>query len=481
MVTVPETRYARSEHGNIAYQIAGDAPLSVVFAGDWWNHAESQWEEPRHARFLARLASFSRLILFDKRGTGLSDPTPLDELPTLESWMDDVRAVIDAAGAEQVALIGHGAGGPMTVLFAASYPERVSALVLVSSFASLARREGYPAGIPPSVADTARKWLTDGWGTGATLDTLGPSASDDHQLRTWLGRLQRLSASPGTAAAMMRWILDIDVRDVLGAVRVPTLVLTRTDDQFVRSDHAHYLAEEIPSARLVELPGGDYLYFVGDSESLLDEIQEFLTGVRATPEPDRVLATVMFTDLVGSTETAAAVGDRAWRDMVERHHAAVRRQLERFRGREIDTAGDGFFATFDGPARAIHCAEAIQDAVSALGLEVRIGLHTGECELLDDKISGIAVNTGARVSSHAGPGEILVSRTVVDLVAGAGITFADRGTHGLKGVPGTGSSTPWCSSDRPARKSRRRSADMALLEVRKQTMFCAGGVSSFEL
>jgi class 3 adenylate cyclase len=235
---------------------------------------------------------------------------------------------------------------------------------------------------------------------------------------------------------MIRWVLSIDVRDVLGAVRVPTLVLTRADDQFLRSGHGRYLAEHIPSTRFVEVPGQDYFYFVGDSELLLDEVQEFLTGVREAPEPDRVLATVMFTDIVGSTEQAAALGDRVWRDLVERHHAAVRRQLNRFRGQEVDTAGDGFFATFDGPARAIRCSEAIRDAVRDLGLDVRIGLHTGECELFDDKVSGIAVNIGARVGSSAGPGEILVSRTVVDLVAGAGIEFVDRGVHALKGVPG---------------------------------------------
>jgi class 3 adenylate cyclase len=265
---------------------------------------------------------------------------------------------------------------------------------------------------------------------------MGPSGAADPELREWLGRYQRLSASPGAAAAMIRWVLRIDVRDVLGAVRVPTLVVTRADDQFLRRGHGRYLAEHIPSARFVVLPGQDYLYFVGDSDALLDEVQEFLTGVREAPTPDRVLATVMFTDIVSSTERAAALGDRAWRDVIERHHTAVRRQLERFRGKEVDTAGDGFFATFDGPARAIRCAEAIRDAVHALGIDVRIGLHTGECELLDEKISGIAVNTGARIGSLAGAGEILVSRTVVDLVAGSGIAFSDRGAHALRGVPG---------------------------------------------
>jgi class 3 adenylate cyclase len=436
MVDVPETRYAHSEHGDIAFQVIGDERINVVFVGDWWNHVEWQWEEPHHARFLTRLASFSRLILFDKRGTGLSDPVRLDELPSLERWMDDVTAVIDAAGADQVAVVAHGAGGPMATLFAATYPERVSGLVLISTFATLGRHDDYPAGLPPQIADITLEWLTGGWGTGATLDALGPSAAGDTALREWLGRFQRLSASPGVAAAMMRWILRLDVRDVLGAVRVPTLVVQRKDDEFVRREHGRYLAEHVRSARLVELPGRDYLYFVGDSEALLDEIQEFLTGVREAPDPDRVLATVMFTDIVASTERAAALGDRAWRDLVERHHAAVRHQLNRFRGREVDTAGDGFFATFDGPARAIRCSEAIHDAVRDLGIEVRIGLHTGECELFDDKVSGMAVNIGARVGSRAGSGEILVSRTVVDLVAGAGIEFADRGMHVLKGVPG---------------------------------------------
>jgi class 3 adenylate cyclase len=343
---------------------------------------------------------------------------------------------MDAADAERVAVVAHGVGGAMAMLFAATYPERVSALVLISTFARLARDVDYPTGIPPQVGDAVVEWLKDGWGSGATLDVLGPTAVGDARLRGWLGRLQRLAASPGTAAAMIRWILELDVRDVLPAIRVPTLVLSRSDDEFVRRGHGKYLADQIPGARLLELPGRDYLYFVGDSDALLDEIQEFLTGVREPPEPDRVLATVMFTDVVGSTEKAAALGDRPWRDLVESHHAAVREQLGRFRGQEVDTAGDGFFATFDGPARAIRCGLAIHDAVRRLGLQVRIGLHTGECELIAGKVGGLAVNVGARVAGRADAGEVLVSRTVVDLVAGSGIEFADRGTHSLKGVPG---------------------------------------------
>jgi pimeloyl-ACP methyl ester carboxylesterase len=435
-VPAPETRYTTAGGLRVAYDVAGEGPPDLVFVPDWLNNVELTWDQPPAARFLERLTSFSRLITFDKRGTGLSDPVPLDALPTLEDWMEDVRAVCDATGAERPALMGFGGAGPMCMLYAATQPDRVSALVLVQTCARVRRAPDYPEGISDVAADRFLAYVRDQWGTPAWFDLVAPGTASDPPLREAMSRVMRLSASPGVALSMMGMVVDVDVRSVLPTISVPTLVVHRRDDTVMPVRQARYLAEHIPGARLVEVPGRDYVYFVGDQTPLLDEVQEFLTGVREQAVPDRLLLTVLFTDIGDSTTLATELGDRAWRDLLESHHAAVRRQLERFRGREVDTAGDGFFATFDGPARGIRCAQAIVDAVRPLGLSVRAGLHTGECEVIGDKVGGVAVHVGARVSAAARPGEVLVSGTVRDLVAGSGIPFTDRGRHALKGLPG---------------------------------------------
>jgi class 3 adenylate cyclase len=435
----PETRYARSGDLNIAYQVVGDGPLDLVYVPGWVSNIELMWEEPAMAHFLERLGSFSRLILFDKRGTGLSDRVSNDELPTLEERMDDVRAVLDAVDSERAALFGHSEGGNMCVLFAATYPERTTALITLGSFAK--RRDpddDYPWA--PEAVDREETAIDveRNWGHLRPQDVkyYAPSRLGDEAFVQNLERYFRRAASPGAAAALLRMNSYIDVRDVLPAIRVPALVLHRTGDHDVNVAEGRYLASKIAGAKFVELPGDDHWISAGDVDELADEIEEFLTGTRPLPEPDRVLATVLFTDIVGSTERAAELGDRRWRELLGAHDAAVRRELERFRGREVDTAGDGFLATFDGPARAVRCAISAGEAVRRLGIEVRAGIHTGECELDGEKVRGIAVHTGARIASLAGPGEVLVSQTVKDLVSGSGLAFDERGIHMLKGVPG---------------------------------------------
>jgi len=432
----PETRYAKSEDVHIAYQVVGDGPIDLVEVPGWLSHLEYSWEEPRVARFLLRLASFSRLIRFDKRGTGLSDRVSISELPTLEQRMDDVRAVMDAVGSERAALFGASEGGPMSILFGATYPERTTALVLYASYAWRGWSPEYPWGRTDE-EQQAYVQATEEDYTG--LQDLGkrlPSAVGDAHFQQWFSTWRRLSASPGAAAALARMNAQIDVRDILSTVRVPTLVLHRTGDRIVHVGNSRYLAERIPGARYVELPGDDHGLLMGDADAFLDQIEEFLTGRRHAVESERVLATVLFTDIVSSTEHLAALGDRRWRDLLEDHFRLARSELARHRGREVNTTGDGLLATFDGPARAIRCASAIRNAVRQLGIEIRAGLHTGEVEVLDQDLGGIAVHTGARVVAEAGPGEVLVSSTVKDLVAGSGIEFEDRGTHILKGVPG---------------------------------------------
>jgi class 3 adenylate cyclase len=433
---MPETRYARSGDVNIAYQVVGEGKLDLVFVFGWISNVELAWEEPNLARFLEGLSSFSRLILFDKRGTGLSDRVSLAELPTLEQRMDDVRAVMDAAGSDRAALFGISEGGPMCILFAATYPDRTTALVTCGTYAKRMWSPDYPWAPTPQERQQFYDAIEHEWGRELGLDTLAPSMQDDPAIRRWLETYVRRSASPGAALALAKMNTQIDIRHVLPAVKVPTLIMHRTGDKDSRVEEGRYIAEHIPGAQFVELPGADHLPWIGDQDSVLDEIGEFVTGVRPIHEPDRILATVLFTDIVGSTERAAALGDRPWRDLLRRHHGVVRGELERFRGREIDTAGDGVLAAFDGPARAIRAACAIRDAVRQLGIEVRAGLHTGECEMLGEKLAGVAVHTGARVASLAGPGEVLVSSTVKDLVAGSGIEFEDRGTSALKGIPG---------------------------------------------
>jgi len=427
-----EIQYARSGGVNIAYQVVGDGPLDLVLVPGFVSHLEEDWTEARSAHFLERLASFSRLIRFDKRGTGLSDRP--GGLPDLETRMDDVRAVCDAVGSSRSALFGYSEGGPMSVLFAATYPERTTALVLYGTYAK--RRdpdEDYPwAPTRENRLETAKE-IEETWGVDADLGTMAPNA--DPAFCEWFARRARASASPAAARDLILMNSQIDVRAVLPTIQVPTLVLHRTGDRDSRPDEGRYIAEHIPGARFVELEGDAHVPMV-DSDQIVDEVEEFLTGVRRRPALDRVLATVLFTDIVGSTEKAAALGDHAWLELREAHHAVVRRELERFRGHEVDTAGDGFLATFDGPARAVRCAASVSGAVRGLGLEVRAGVHTGEIELVGEKVGGIAVHIGARVAARAEPGEVLVSSTVKDLVAGSGIAFADRGRAELKGVPG---------------------------------------------
>ncbi|HEX6712083.1 MAG TPA: adenylate/guanylate cyclase domain-containing protein [Thermoleophilaceae bacterium] len=436
----PETRYARSGDVSIAYQVLGDVPLDLVWIPSLTHHVELNWENPIVAQFLRRLASLARVLVFDKRGTGMSDRLAGTE--TLEERMDDIRAVMDAAGSERAVISGLGDGGPLAMLFAATYPERTRALVLINTSPRFVRSPELPwlptrAERERQAEEAVRRWgdadhLVEMLGRGS------PSITEEE--RTAFARVVRLSASPGALAAYMRTNLDADVCDVLPLIRVPTLVLQRTEIDALDVRNGRYLAEHIRGAKLVELPGRDFAPQAGDPDRLLAELEGFLgqvsEGTLREKEPDRVLATVLFTDIVGATARAAQLGDRAWRELLQRHHGTVRTQLGRFRGREIDTAGDGFFASFDGPARAIQCACAIQDGLSELGLEIRAGLHAGECELVDEKVGGIAVHIGARVAAQAQPGEVLVSSTVKDLVAGSGISFQERGEHELKGIPG---------------------------------------------
>jgi pimeloyl-ACP methyl ester carboxylesterase len=434
----PETRYARSGDYSIAYQVVGQGDLDLVYVPGLASHLEVFWEEPAYSRFLHRLASFSRLILMDRLGTGLSDRLPGNEVSTYEQRMDDVRAVMDAVGSERAAVLGWSEGAPLCALFAATYPQRTTALVMYGGVPRFVSDDDYQWGFPREVLDDwVEQIVPAAWGQDEELLRLwAPSVAEQPGPRRWFVRFGRLAASPGAAQALFGMAQDLDIRDILPAIRVPTLVIHRTEDSLVEVEHSRYMAERIPDAKLVELPGVDHLWWFGDQDAIVDEVQEFLTGARSAPEPDRVLATVMFTDIVGSTKRAAEVGDSRWRELLERHEAIVRRELERHRGREVNTTGDGFLATFDGPARGIGCARAIAEAVRPLGIEVRAGLHTGECEVMNGDVGGIAVHTGARVSAEAGPGEVLVSSTVKDLVAGSGIEFEDRGIHELRGVPG---------------------------------------------
>ena len=438
---VPRMQFTTAGDVNIAYQVVGEGPFDVVLVMGFAQHLELGWEEPRRRTMFERLAAFSRLIRFDKRGTGLSDPVP--GVATLEERMDDIRAVLDAVGSERAALVGIGDGAPVPVLFAATYPERVFALALYSFVASYVRRPGYPWGPSEQEIDAWADFTEKTWGTREFFDlvhqTLAPSATPDEFYE--FSRSIRLSASPAQAAAMQRLHKELDLRAVLPSIRVPTLLMYgEGDNEFV--EQGQYVRRQIPDSRLVLAPVPDRIPPFAALETFLDEVETFL--VRAweartweqEDDVDRTLATVLFTDLVGSTARAAELGDRAWRELLERHHATTRRELARFRGMEHDTAGDGFFASFDGPARAIRCACAIRQSLKELDLDVRAGLHTGECELLDGKVAGIAVSIGARVAAQAAPGEVLVSQTVKDLVAGSGLAFEERGAAELKGVPG---------------------------------------------
>lgn len=435
----PPTRYAKSGDVSVAYQVAGEGPIDVVLVPGFATQIEMLWDLPPIARFLERIASFSRLLLFDKRGTGLSDPVA--QVPTLEQRIDDVRAVMDAAESERASLVGISEGGAMGALFAATHPRRVTSLVLYGAMARTTEAPDYPWASPAdALRESAAEFIAPYWGQRAEVmaELFAPSTMegdpDPHALAA-LARMQRAAASPSMIQQIFEMFLDVDVRAVLPTIHVPTLILHRRGDRVVNWRAAKAMAEQIPDARYVELDGVDHLPWAGDTEAVLGEIEEFLTGARSAPEPDRVLATVMFTDIVASTERADALGDARWRDLLSEYQHEVRRELARFRGREVKTLGDGSLATFDGPARAIRCGQSIVTAAESLGLEVRIGLHSGEVELIGDDVGGIAVHIAARVGSLATPGEVLASSTVKDLVAGSGIRFADRGAKRLKGIP----------------------------------------------
>jgi class 3 adenylate cyclase len=431
---VTEVRFARSGNVDIAYRVVGDGPVDLVYAQGAYTHLEIYWELPQFRRYCERLAEFTRLILFDKRGMGMSDRVP--GATTLEERMDDIRAVMDAVGTERAAVMGESEGGPLAILFAAAHPERTVALVLQGGEVRERKDEDWPWGESTDAElEASLATLPERWGKGLGIDVIAPSVAGQEWARAWRGRVQVHAGTPASAEAFMRMAFDIDVRHVVPAINVPTLIVHAARDGVCHVENARFLARTIQGAKYVELDTDDHVPWFDPGDTIA-EIREFLTGRREAATPDRMLATVLFTDLVGSTERAAELGDRRWRDLLEQHHAAVRRELARFDGREVDTAGDGFFATFDGPARAIRCAQSIVEAVRMLGLRVRAGLHTGEVELADGKVAGIAVNIGARVAGQAGAGEVLVSGTVKDLVAGSGLEFDDRGTAELKGIPG---------------------------------------------
>jgi class 3 adenylate cyclase len=433
---VPETKYARLSGLHLAYQVLGEGPPDILLLDQWFSHMEAQWDVRPLAAFRERLASFGRLIMFDKRGTGLSDPIPTSSLPTLEEFMADIPAVLDAVGSERAAIISNLGGGMLAVVFAAAHPERVASLVLVDGFARFQMADDFPIGSPPEAVEETLAQADADMGRGLMIDLFAPSLAGDERLRKAWSRYERHAATPGSAVAIVRLMYQSDIRDVLPAIRVPTLVIHRADARGFSAEHGRFLAEHIPGAKYVELPGIDNLIWAGDQEAMVAEIQDFLTGVRPSPVSRRVLLTVLFTDIVGSTKLAAELGDERWDELLTEHNNAVRTQIERFGGSEIKTTGDGVLATFDGPARAVRCAMAIRDELGALGLEVRAGLHTGEIEVLPDDIAGLAVHIGARISALALPGAILVSSTVKDLTVGSGLGFEDRGSHDLTGVPG---------------------------------------------
>jgi pimeloyl-ACP methyl ester carboxylesterase/class 3 adenylate cyclase len=429
----PQILYAKSGDVHVAYQVVGDGPVDLVYTPGIWSNLEIMWEWPEWSRYLYRLAAFSRLILFDMRGVGLSDRGP--ERPTLELQVDDVGAVMDAAQSTTAVIFGGARGATRTMLFAASFPQRTQALVLYAPAARTLRSDDWPFGRTEEEQELFYERFTKEMGTAKNLDLQGPS--HDERFKRWWARFERLGASPGAWRELAEILAHVDVRQVLPNIQVPTLVIHRNGDRIVDVGQGREIARRIPNASFVELPGVDHIPFLGDPDSIVDEIEEFLTGVRPVPGQDRVLATVLFTDIVGSTERAVAVGDHAWRAVLESHDQLARRHIDRFRGKCVKTTGDGVLATFDGPGRAIRCALAIRDDVRSLGIEVRAGLHCGEVELRGDDVGGIAVHIGARVSAIAQPSQVLVSTTVRDLVAGSGITFAEAGDHNLKGVPGT--------------------------------------------
>jgi pimeloyl-ACP methyl ester carboxylesterase len=427
-------RYARNGDVSLAYEVFGKGDRDILVTLGWVASFQSAWEDPEYARWLRRLGTFGRVIMWDKRGTGLSERLPPDRLPTLEERIDDMRVVMDAAGSERAVLVGISEGASLSAVFAASHPERTESLVLIGGFARMLYDDDYEWGARPEATARFNERMAETWGDNAGLLKLwAPSVADDPVAQDHWNRMLVFGGTPATAIGWLRMIQDTDIRATLPAIRVPTLVLHRRDDRLVSVEHARYMAGAIPDARLVELERADHLWWIA-GDDILDEIESFLTGTTTAFEPDRVLATVMFTDIVDSSRRATELGDRRWRDLVDAHDRAVRSALQRYRGREVKTLGDGFLATFDGPGRAIRCARDVREAVRRIGLDVRAGLHTGEVETNGDDISGIAVNIGARVGATAARGEVLVSQTVKDLVAGSGLDFEDRGEHDLKGV-----------------------------------------------
>jgi len=434
MTAPPQTRFAKSGEVSIAYQVVGGGPTDLVLVPGWVSNIEVFWEHPAAAGFLSRLASFCRLILFDKRGTGLSDRVA--NIPNIETRMDDVRAVMDAAKSQRAVLFGYSEGGPMSAVFSATYPMRAAGLIMHGSYARRVRGADYPWGAAPEEIEQFVETCTRDWGGPVGMDIRAPSLIHDESFRQWWARFVRMGVSPGGNAEILRMNAQIDIRHVLPSIRVPTLILHPTGDLTSPVEGGRFLARHVPGAKLVELPGIDHIPFGDTTDRALAEIETFVRTLPQEAEPDRVLATVMFADVVGSTERAVELGDRQWRELLGKFHSAVRGELGRFRGRVIDSAGDGVLAAFDGPARAVRCAAAVGQAVKPLGLRIRAGVHTGECEILGEKLAGIAVHIGARVAAAAQPDEVLVSSTVKDLVAGSGLTFSDRGAQPLKGVPG---------------------------------------------
>jgi pimeloyl-ACP methyl ester carboxylesterase len=431
---MPETHYARAGEDHIAYQTVGDGPRDVIFMSAWFSHVDGRWEEPRFASMLRRVATMGRLIVFDKRGSGASDPLATPE-PTWEDWADDIRAVMDAAGSERATVIGVGDSGPLAMLFAATQPHRVTSLVLINTGARLVQGPDYPWGLRADEVEAFLRRTRETWGTGGIVDVFSPSGAADERYRQWWARYQRMGASPGRSTAMARLVFGVDVRNVLSTIHVPTLVIHRKDFRFFPVDLGRYLAEHIAGAKYVELPGADGFVYLGDTDAILSEIEEFVTGTRPAPQSDRVLATVLLTDMVGSTDLAARLGDQRWRAVLDTHDDIVRTQLEQFRGRLHRATGDGMLASFDGPARGVRCAQALRDLLHEAGIDIRSGLHAGEIELRGSEIGGIAVHIAARISAEAGAGEIFCSSTVRDLVTGSDLAFIDRGRRQLKGVP----------------------------------------------
>jgi class 3 adenylate cyclase/pimeloyl-ACP methyl ester carboxylesterase len=429
-----ETRYAKRGDVHIAYQVVGEGPVDLVYVRDPMP-ADLIWQEPSLTRFVNRLASFTRLIVYDPYGCGASDQVRIDAMPMLQEWGDDLECVLEAVGSQQAAVLGEASGGFFAAFFAATRPERTSALILANSYVKIVRDEAAPWGLPRRLVDPFLALQETRWGTGANLEFVAPSHVHDDRLRRWFGLKERLAFPPATAQAFWRMGMQLDMRPILPAIGVPTLVFHTADNRQAPVGNGRYLAEHICGCTYVELPGDDHLIHLSQADTIADGIEGFITGMEPGTEPDRILVTLMFTDISGSTKRLSELGDRAWKGLLDVHDEIVRQEVERYKGREVKTTGDGVLATFDGPARAVHCATQIAEAVKGLGIEIHAGLHTGEVELRGDDVGGVAVHIAARINALAAPGEVLVSRTVKDLVTGSGIRFADRGAHTLKGIP----------------------------------------------